>query len=470
MRHQGASAPAAEGSFGAAARVDGEPGDRSADDVPRPSAADRTANPVTSAGGPGGFHYIDGELCAERVPLSAIAERFGTPCYVYSRAALSHAFREFDAAFDGVPHLVCYAMKANPSLAILDLFASQGSGFDIVSGGELARVQAAGGDPRKVVFSGVGKADAEMEAALAAGILCFNVESASELDHLAAVAAKMGVRAPVSFRVNPDVDPRTHPYIATGLRESKFGVGFDCAPALYRRAAAMASIDVRGIDMHLGSQITDLAPFREAAAKMLSLVDALAADGIALSHVDFGGGLGTRYHDETPVPIADYAAMIRALMHGRRERLLFEPGRRLVADAGILLTRVRVIKMAGERNFAIVDAAMNDLLRPALYGAWHGVDAVRLRSDPAKRYDVVGPICESGDFLAHDRTLALAEGDLLAVRSAGAYAMAMSSNYNARPRACEVLVDADMAHPIRRRETVAELIAQESRLPPERAR
>ena len=470
MRHQGPAAPAAQGAFGAAAVDDDESGDGAADDISGAFTTDRSAEPVTPAGRPGGFDYIDGELRAERVPLAEIAARFGTPCYVYSRALLTDHFRAFDAAFDGVPHLVCYAMKANPSLAILDLFASLGSGFDIVSGGELARVQAAGGDPRKVVFSGVGKTEAEMEAALAAGILCFNVESASELDQLAAVAARMGVRAPISFRVNPDVDPRTHPYIATGLKESKFGVSFDEAPALYRRAAATASLDVRGIDMHIGSQITELAPYREAAAKLLSLVDALAAEGIALSHVDFGGGLGTRYRDETPVPIGDYAAMVRTLTQGRRERLLFEPGRRLVADAGVLLTRVRVIKSAGERNFAVVDAAMNDLLRPVLYDAWHAVDAVRPRAEPAVRYDIVGPVCESGDFLAHDRELALAEGDLLAVRSAGAYAMAMSSNYNARPRACEVLVDDDDACLIRRRETIADLIAQESRLPPQRAR
>jgi diaminopimelate decarboxylase len=397
--------------------------------------------------------------------LSALAQRYGTPCYVYSRAMLTRAFREFDAAFDGVPHLVCYAMKANASLAIVDLFASLGSGFDIVSGGELARVQAAGGDAGNVVFSGVAKSDAEMDAALAAGILCFNVESAAELDHLAAVAARRGVRAPVSFRVNPDVDPQTHRYIATGLKESKFGVAFDEAHGLYRRAAAMASIDVRGIDMHIGSQITELAPYREALVRVLSLVDALAAESIALEHIDVGGGLGIRYRDETPVAIGDYAAMIRELVRGRRERLLLEPGRRLVADAGVLLTRVRVIKAAGTRNFAIVDAAMNDLLRPSLYGAWHGVDPVRPRPGDPVHYDIVGPICESGDFLAHDRPLLLAEGDLLAIRSAGAYGMAMSSNYNTRPRACEVLVDGDVAHLIRRRETFDDLIAHERRLP-----
>jgi diaminopimelate decarboxylase len=416
------------------------------------------------------FHSLGGELYAENVPLAAIAARYGTPCYVYSRAALTQAFADFDGAFAGMPHLVCYAMKANPTLAILDLFASLGSGFDVVSGGELARVVAAGGDPAKVVFSGVGKSDDEMAQALRAGILCFNVESASELAHLADVASRLSCVAPISFRVNPDVDPRTHPYIATGLKASKFGVAFDDARALYRQAAAMASISLRGIDMHIGSQITELAPYREALARLLSLVDTLAADGIALSHIDVGGGLGIRYRDETPLPIADYAATIRALMHGRRERLLLEPGRRLVGDAGVLLTRVRVVKHGQARNFAIVDAAMNDLIRPSLYDAWHAVEPVQPRDGERGVYDVVGPVCESGDFLARDRSLALAEGDLLAVRSAGAYAMSMSSNYNARPRACEVLVDGDDAHLIRRRETHADLIAHETRLPRPRER
>ena len=412
-----------------------------------------------------GFHVVAGELYAENVPLAAIAARYGTPCYVYSRAALTRAFRTFDDAFAGLSHLVCYAMKANPSLAILELFAGLGSGFDIVSGGELARVLAIGGDPSTVVFSGVGKSDDEMAQALAAGILCFNVESESELDHLAAVAARRAVRAPISFRVNPDVDPRTHPYIATGLKESKFGVAVATARVLYRRAAAMPSVAVHGIDMHIGSQITELAPFREALAKLLALVDALAADGIALSHIDVGGGLGIRYRDETTVAIADYAAAIREQMSGRRERVLLEPGRRLVGDAGVLLTRVRVVKHGESRNFAVVDAAMNDLVRPALYAAWHGVDVVQPRAAPEHVYDIVGPVCESGDFLARDRKLALAEGDLLAVRTAGAYGMAMSSNYNARPRACEVLVDGDDAHLVRRRESYADLIAHEQRLP-----
>jgi diaminopimelate decarboxylase len=411
------------------------------------------------------FHTVGGELHVEDVPLAAIAARHGTPCYVYSRAALTDAYREFDQAFADMPHLVCYAMKANPALAILDLFARLGSGFDIVSGGELARVIAAGGDPRRVVFSGVGKSDDEMEAALRAGILCFNVESESELAHLGAVATRLGLRAPVSFRVNPDVDPRTHPYIATGLKESKFGVAFEAAPRLYREASTMPAIDVRGIDMHIGSQITELAPYREAVAKLLALVDALAADGIALSHVDVGGGLGVRYRDETPVAIADYAAAIRALMTGRRERLLLEPGRRLVANAGVLIARVRVLKRSGARNFAVVDAAMNDLIRPSLYDAWHSVQPVRASSGDALAYDIVGPVCESGDFLALDRRLPLAEGDLVAIGSAGAYAMSMSSNYNARPRAAEVLVDGRDVHLIRRRESYADLIAHESRLP-----
>ncbi|HEX4883389.1 MAG TPA: diaminopimelate decarboxylase [Casimicrobiaceae bacterium] len=412
-----------------------------------------------------GFHYADGELCAEGVPLSRIAAEFGTPAYVYSRAALAANYRAFDEALAGLPHLVCYAMKANPNLAVLSVFARMGSGFDIVSGGELARVLAAGGDPSKVVFSGVGKTEAEMRVALAAGIHCFNVESEAELERLAAVAAAAGRRAPVSLRVNPDVDPKTHPYISTGLKENKFGIDFDAAPALYRRAAALPSLRVVGIDMHIGSQLTELTPYREAAEKLLGLVDALAREGIALRHIDVGGGLGIRYRDEAPVPLADYAAMLAHLMQGRTETLVFEPGRLLVGDAGVLLTRVEYLKRGSSRSFAIVDAAMNDLLRPALYDAWHPVDAVRPRGGASERWQVVGPICESGDFLAHDRDLALAPGDLLAIGAAGAYAMAMSSNYNARPRACEVLVDGQRAHLVRRRERVEDLFAGESLAP-----
>jgi diaminopimelate decarboxylase len=412
-----------------------------------------------------GFHYAEGELCAEGVPLSRVAREFGTPAYVYSRAAIEANFRAFDAALAPLPRLVCYAMKANPNLAVLSVLARLGCGFDIVSGGELARVLAAGGDPGKVVFSGVGKRADEMAAALRAGIRCFNVESEPELDRLAAVAAAAGARAPVSFRVNPDVDPRTHPYISTGLKENKFGVDFAAAPALYRRAASLPSIRVVGIDMHIGSQITELAPYREALVKLLALVDALAADGIRLEHVDVGGGLGIRYRDESPVPLPAYAAMLRELARDRPQTLVFEPGRRLVGDAGVLLARVEYLKRGEGRNFAIVDAAMNDLLRPALYDAWHPVDAVRPRESPVDTWQIVGPVCESADFLARDRDLALAPGDLLAIGAAGAYAMAMSSNYNARPRACEVLVDGERAHLVRRRERIEDLFAGESIAP-----
>jgi diaminopimelate decarboxylase len=411
------------------------------------------------------FRYVDGGLNCERVPLEHVAERFGTPCYVYSRAAIEANFRAFDSALARLPRLVCYAMKANANLAVLQVLARLGSGFDIVSGGELARVLAAGGDPRKTVFSGVGKTAAEMRQALRAGIACFNVESEPELERLAAVAAEMGVRAPVSFRVNPDVDAKTHPYISTGLKENKFGVDFASALPLYARAARLASIEVLGIDMHIGSQITELEPYRAAATKLLGLVDELAASGIRLAHVDLGGGLGIRYRDERPVALGDYAAMLEQLFAGRSETLLFEPGRRLVGDAGVLLTRVGYLKRGGARDFAIVDAAMNDLLRPALYDAWHPVDAVRPRASEPLVWQIVGPVCESADFLARDRALALGEGDLLAIGAAGAYAMAMSSNYNTRPRACEVLIDGDRAHLVRRRETYDELFAAESLLP-----
>ena len=411
------------------------------------------------------FALRDGELFAERVSLAAIAERHGTPCYVYSRASLEGAWRSLDSALAGLPHLVCYAVKANSTLAVLDVFARLGGGFDIVSGGELARVVAARGAPRRTVFSGVGKSAAEMLAAVQADILCFNVESEGELERLDGLARATGRRAPVSLRVNPDVDPKTHPYISTGLKESKFGIPYADAPALYRRAAAMPGIAIRGIDMHIGSQITELGPYREAASKLLGLVDRLAADGLFLEHVDVGGGLGVRYRDEVPVPVADYAALLRELFSGRREKLVLEPGRWLVANAGVLLTRVEYLKRGPGKRFAIVDAAMNDLIRPALYDAWHAVEPVRPRGDVAERWDLVGPVCESADFLALDRALALAPGDLLAIRSAGAYAMAMSSNYNTRPRAAEVMVDGDRAHVVRRRESVDELFASETPLP-----
>ncbi len=401
------------------------------------------------------FRYRDGELCAEDVPLADIAARHGTPTYVYSRAAIEAAYRSYSDAFAGTPHLVCYALKANSNLAILALLARMGAGFDIVSGGELARVLHAGGDPAKIVFSGVGKTDAEIVAALAAGILCFNVESASELERIAAIAAREGRQAPVSLRVNPHVDARTHPYIATGLAESKFGIAHTEAPDLYRRAAALPSLDVRGIDCHIGSQVLDLDAYVETAARMFELVDALAAEGIVLEHVDLGGGLGVRYRDDdTPIALGRYAAAVRAALGNRGVKLLFEPGRRLVGEAGALLTRVLYLKPGAAKHFAVVDAAMNDLLRPSLYGAWHAVDPVRPRAGATTVWDIVGPVCESGDFLAEARALALAEGDLLAVRTAGAYGMAMSSNYNSRPRACEVLVDGAHAHVIRERERV----------------
>ncbi len=411
------------------------------------------------------FAYVNGELHAEAVPLADIAARFGTPCYVYSRAALEGAFRRFDTAFEGLPHLVCYAMKANSNLAVLNLLARIGSGFDIVSGGELARVLAAGGDPGKTVFSGIGKTAAEMEAGLAAGILCFNVESAAELHLLNDVARRAGKVAPVSFRVNPDVDPRTHPYISTGLKESKFGIPFGDAPALYRHAAALPHVAVHGVDCHVGSQITDLSVCIETAEKIFGLVDRIEADGIALRHVDLGGGLGIRYRDEDPIDPCEFALAVRRARGARGHRLLFEPGRCLVGEAGVLVTRVAYLKPGSGRDFAIVDAAMNDLLRPALYDAWHDVVPVCRREDPPRRWQVVGPVCESGDFLAHDRDLALAEGDLLAVRAAGAYGFVMSSNYNSRPRACEVVVDGDRMHLARRRETVADLFEHENRLP-----
>ena len=358
-----------------------------------------------------------------------------------------------------------FRSKANSNLAVLNLFARLGSGFDIVSGGELERVVAAGGDPAKVVFSGVGKTEPEMEAAIRAGILCFNIESAAELDALDAVAGRVGAKAPVSFRVNPDVDPKTHPYISTGLKESKFGVAIAAARALYARAARLPHIAVRGIDIHIGSQIGEVDPHREAAIKVRELVDQLGADGIRLHHIDVGGGLGIRYRDEVPLPIARYAAMLREVFRGRHEMLLLEPGRRLVGDAGALLTAVTYLKPGGERNFAIVDAAMNDLIRPALYDAWHPVEPVQARTGPGLHWDIVGPVCESADFLARNRELALAQGDLLAVLAAGAYGFAMSSNYNSRPRACEVIVDGDRMHLVRRRETSAELFAGESPLP-----
>lgn len=407
------------------------------------------------------LHRINGRLHLEDVALDALAERFGTPLYVYSRQALEMAYQNYARAFADTPHLICYAVKANSSLAILNLFARLGAGFDIVSGGELARVLAAGGDPGKVVFSGVGKTADEMRAALDADILCFNVESVSELHRLDRVAGEAGKVAPVSFRVNPDVDPKTHPYISTGLKENKFGVPISDAPALYRLAASLPNLEITGIDCHIGSQLTDLSPLADAAERVLALVDTLAAEGIVLHHIDLGGGVGIRYRDETPPDLAAYGRELATRFASRPEKLLLEPGRSLVGNAGLLLTRVEYLKPGEGKNFAIVDAAMNDLMRPALYEAYHDIVAVNQREAPARRYDIVGPICETGDFLGFARDLAIEEGDLLALLSAGAYGMSMASNYNSRPRAAEILVDKNEIYIIRDRETQDAMMAGE---------
>lgn len=409
------------------------------------------------------FAYRNQQLYAEDVALSAIAETHGTPCYVYSKAALTAAYRGFDTAFATHAHLVCYAVKANPNLAILNLFAQLGSGFDIVSGGELARVIAAGGDPKKIVFSGVGKTAIEIRDALNAGILCFNVESAAELERIDRIAAEIGKIAPVSLRVNPDVDAKTHPYIATGLKENKFGVAHGDALALYRRARALQHLRIEGIDCHIGSQLTEVAPFAAAVQRVLALVEQLNADGISLTHIDLGGGLGIQYQaEELPCSVDDYAAAILKGIAHRPEKLLFEPGRFLTGNAGVLLTRVEYLKRGEDRNFAVVDAAMNDLMRPALYEAWHDIVPVNGGTGALEAWEIVGPVCESGDFLGRDRKLALNEGDLLAIRSAGAYGMSMSSNYNTRPRAVEVMIDGANMRVIRKRERVADLFANES--------
>jgi diaminopimelate decarboxylase len=416
------------------------------------------------------FAVRNGVLHAESVALPEVAARFGTPAYVYSRALLESALQEFLDVLDGHPAgqgaLVCYAAKANSNLAILNLFARMGAGFDIVSGGELQRVLAAGADPRKVVFSGVGKTATEMTLALDAGILCFNVESPAELERLNEVAGQCGKRAPVSLRVNPNVDPKTHPYISTGLKEAKFGVAYDDALALYRRAAALPNIDVAGIDCHIGSQLLDPSPFVEALERILALVDRLTAEGIRVRHLDLGGGLGIRYKEDQVEPaVASYLNPLLDRLAGRGLKVVLEPGRRLVGNAGLLLTRVEFLKPGEGKNFAIVDAAMNDLMRPALYQAWHDILPVTPRNGEPCTYDVVGPVCETGDFLGLARPLCIAAGDLLAVMSAGAYGMAMASNYNSRPRAVEVMVDGDRVYQVRRRESVAELHAGEQILP-----
>ena len=412
------------------------------------------------------FEYRDNRLFAEDVALESIATRVGTPCYVYSRATIERHYRAFDDAFAETPHRICYAVKANSNLAVLNLLARLGSGFDIVSVGELERVLRAGGEARNIVFSGVGKSSDEIRRALDAGIGCFNIESTDELQRINAVAAEAGQRAPVSLRVNPDVDPQTHPYISTGLRQNKFGIDIANAAQVYRQAAAMNHIEIVGIDCHIGSQLTETAPFVDAARRLKILIDSLAQDGIHLRHVDIGGGLGIRYARENPPQPKEYIGALNDVLAAQGRTILIEPGRAIVGNAGVLLTRVEYLKYGEEHNFAVVDAGMNDLLRPSLYQAWHEIQAVNRESTAVEHvYDVVGPVCETGDFLGKDRTLAITQGDLLAVRSAGAYGFTMSSNYNSRPRAAEVIVDGEQVHVVRDRESLESLFAGEHLLP-----
>ncbi|MGD1440808.1 diaminopimelate decarboxylase [Vibrio harveyi] len=413
------------------------------------------------------FNYQDdGQLWAEDVSLQALAEQHGTPLYVYSRATLERHWNAFDSAVGQHPHLVCYAVKANSNLGVLNALARLGSGFDIVSGGELERVIAAGGDAKKVVFSGVGKTPAEMKRALELGIKCFNVESEPELERLNKVAGELGVVAPISLRINPDVDAKTHPYISTGLRDNKFGIAFDRAPAVYKFAQSLPNLNVQGIDCHIGSQLTEIEPFIDATDRLLALIDDLKAQGINIRHLDVGGGLGVVYRDELPPQPSDYAkALLGRLENHQDLELIFEPGRAIAANAGILLTRVEFLKHTEHKNFAIIDAAMNDLMRPALYQAWQDIVPVSPREGEAQTYDLVGPICETGDFLGKDRALVLQEGDLLAVLSAGAYGFVMSSNYNTRTRAAEVMVDGNQSHLVRQREELTSLWQLEQILP-----
>lgn len=407
------------------------------------------------------FDYQDDELFVESVPLKQIAEKFGTPCYVYSQSALTKAYQEFDAAFASRDHLICFAVKANSNIAILNLFAQLGSGFDIVSGGELQRVIKAGGDPGKTVFSGVGKSMHEMRMALDANILCFNVESESELISLNQIAKEMDKIAPVSLRINPDVDAKTHPYISTGLKENKFGIPASEAERIYQSAHLYQNIRFIGLDCHIGSQLTELEPFIQASKKMLSLLDTLQSKNLEIEHLDLGGGLGIRYTNEILPSIRDYISMLCASTHQAKQRLLIEPGRSLVGNAGILLTRIEYLKHTPVRNFAIVDAAMNDLMRPTLYDAYHEILPVKKNSGEINDYQIVGPVCETGDFLGHDRKIGLISGDFLAIMSAGAYGMSMSSNYNSRPRVAEIMVDKNTTHLIRQRETIDQLFSNE---------
>lgn len=412
------------------------------------------------------FQYANRQLCAENVPLTEVAAEFGTPCFVYSRAAIESQWLSYDRAFADRAHLICYSVKANSNLAILNLLARMGSGFDIVSGGELRRVLQSGGEPGKIIFSGVGKTRQEMQEAILAGIKCFNVESRSELLVLDSVAGEMNKLAPVSLRVNPDVDANTHPYIATGLRENKFGIDIDEAEEIYQEAMSLSHLQVEGIDCHIGSQITSVEPYLDAVGRLMSMVNRLRDRGIRIQHIDVGGGFGITYKNETPpMPFTFIEKIIQAVPDPSLE-ILLEPGRSIVGNAGLLLTRVLYIKKGIEKNFAIVDAAMNDLIRPPLYDAWQEIVPVCQESEAKpERYDIVGPICESGDFLGLDRDLALREGDLLAVYGAGAYGFCMSSNYNTRPRAAEILVDAGQAHLVRQRESIEDLMRGEEILP-----
>ncbi|RKZ94312.1 MAG: diaminopimelate decarboxylase [Gammaproteobacteria bacterium] len=412
------------------------------------------------------FHYQAEELFAENVALSTIAEQFGTPSYVYSRATLERHWHAFNDAFSSLRHSVCYAVKANSNLAVLNVLARLGSGFDIVSGGELARVLAAGGQANRVVFSGVGKTVAEIKYALEQAVRCFNVESIPELERINDVAGEMGLRAPISIRVNPDVDAQTHPYISTGLKENKFGIAIEHAEVVYLQAQKMAHIEIVGIDCHIGSQLTSVTPFVDALHRVLALVDRLAELDVNLSHLDIGGGLGIIYCDETPPTPAEYASELVPLLADRDLEVLLEPGRAIAGNAGVLLTRIEYLKLTDDRQFAVVDAAMNDLLRPALYQSWQDIQPVlKDQVEPAKKYDIVGPVCETGDFLGKDRLLAIKAGDLLAVHSAGAYGFTMSSNYNSRPRVAEVMVDGDNMHLVRARESIESLYAGEQILP-----
>jgi len=407
------------------------------------------------------FDYQNGRLIAEQVDLQELAATYGTPLYIYSRATLERHWNAFDQALGEHRHLVCYAVKANSNIAVLALLAKLGSGFDIVSAGELARVLHAGGEPSKVVFSGVGKTLAEIEQALEAGIRCFNVESSAELNRLNAVAATHGVVAPVSLRVNPDVDANTHPYISTGLKENKFGIPVEYALDAYQQAADADHLGIEGVDCHIGSQLTEISPFVDALDRVLELVQRIEDQGIEIRHLDLGGGLGVRYRNEHPPSPQQYLRPLMARLANTSKEILIEPGRAIAANAGILLTEIQYLKESEDKNFAIVDAAMNDLIRPALYSAWQDIIPVVPRQQASTRYDVVGPVCETGDFLGKQRELAIQQGDLLAVRSAGAYGFSMSSNYNSRPRAAEILVDGEQAHLIRRRETLQELFSQE---------